>query len=288
MTRLLVPTDFSLNSLKALDYIVENAKNLRVEIILVWVNGIRSKDILLSEGEELSTEKSAILRLKKIVEDYLPKLKEGSSMVYHVRQGKVHIEVANQAKHDDVDMVICSTHGASGFEETYIGSNAYRLVMYCEKPIITVPPNYRFQVPSGIFVLPIDSSTDTRQKVPFTCQLAKSTNSEIHVLGVQTSNEPSTQKKVDDYVAQVANYLSKEGVKNTVAFKSASNVTKATLAYAQSVDADLISIMTEQESTTWSLLLGTYAQQMLSSASMPVLAIRPKQLSKLSIPKSAF
>jgi nucleotide-binding universal stress UspA family protein len=282
MYKILIPTDFSQNSLKALDYVVENIKNISVEIILVWVNGIRSKDILLPESEEMATERAAIECMKKIIEDYSPKLKEGSRMDYHIRQGRVHLEVANQAKYDDVDMLVCSTHGASGFEEAYIGSNAYRLVMHCKKPIVTVRPNYRFQVPSKIFVMPIDSSPETRQKVPFTCELAKITGSEVHVLGVQTSNDQSTQSKVSAYVAQVANYLSREGVKATVAFKPAGNITKATIAYAQSVDADLISIMNEQESSSWSLLLGTYAQQMLSSASMPVLTNTSRKLMKLS------
>jgi hypothetical protein len=48
------------------------------------------------------------------------------------------------------------------------------------------------------------------------------------------------------------------------------------------VDADLIAIMTEQESLMFSFILGTYAQQMLSAASMPVLSIHPKQLYRLT------
>ena len=282
MNKILVPTDFSHNSLRSLEYVIENIKDVPVEIILVWVNSIRSKDILLPETEEMSTEKAAITQLEKIITDYTPKLKNGSKMMYRICHGKVHLEIAEQAKRDEVDLVVCCTHGASGFEETYIGSNAYRIVMYSKHPIITVRPNYRFQVPSGIYILPLDSSFSTRQKVPFTCRLAKLTNSEIHVLGLYSSKIQSIRSKVDNYMAQVQRYLSAEKMKHTIEFREADNVTKATLAYAESVNADLVSIMTEQESTAWSFLLGTYAEQMLSTATMPVLSIKPKQVLKSS------
>ncbi|MCL2027727.1 MAG: universal stress protein [Bacteroidales bacterium] len=284
MTKILVPIDFSPNSLKSLDFVIEATKNISTEIILLWVNGIRSKDILISENEEMSTEKAATLKMEKIIEEYTPKLKNGSKIRYHIREGKVHIEVANQAKDEDVDLVVCCTHGASGFEEAYIGSNAYRMVMYCERPILTVRPNYRFQASSNIYVLPIDASRDTRQKVSFTCQLAKITKSEIHVLGLHTSKKASSLKKqVDTYANQVEKFIADEGIKSKVEFKEATNITKAIIAYAESVNADLISIMTEQESSKWSLLLGTFAQQMLSASAIPVLSIKPKNLIKTSL-----
>jgi len=48
--------------------------------------------------------------------------------------------------------------------------------------------------------------------------------------------------------------------------------TDITLDYAASVNADLISIMTEQEMSVSNLLLGTYAHQMINKACIPVLS----------------
>ena len=283
MNKILIPTDFSRNSLKTLEYVIDNVKDIAIEVILIWVNGIRSKDLLIPEDEESSTEKAAVSRLESIIAEYSPKLKEGSKMTYRIRSGKVHIEIANQAKYDDVDLVVCCTHGASGFEEHYIGSNAYRIVMYCKCPVITVRPNYRFGLPSNIFVLPIDSSRDTRQKVPVTCELARIVQAEIHILGVYSSKLSSIRRKVDTYVAQVERFITAEGVKHTTTFvESEKNITKTIIAYAESVDADMISIMTEQESSAWSFLLGSYAEQMIGSSEIPVLSTTPKTLSTAS------
>ncbi len=277
MKKILVPIDFSQNSLRTLDYVLNYVDNMETEIILVWVNGVRSKDILVSETEEHSMEKEATSRFEKIIAEHASTLKN-TKLSYRIREGKVHVEVANQAKYDDVDLVVCGTHGASGFEEHYIGSNAYRIVMYCECPVVTVRPNYRYNSASNIFVMPIDSSAGTRQKVPFTCELARRFGAEIHILGLYSSKLSSLKRKVDNYVAQVEKYIIEEGIQTKTVFLEADNITKTSISYAESVDADLISIMTEQESSSFSFLLGTYAEQMIGSSGIPVLSVSPKVL----------
>ena len=280
MKKILVTTDFSQGSLKALDYAVDLANKGHAELVLMWVNSRHHDASFLStRGDNVIQEAST--QLEKIVSEYSSKLKSGQ-MSYRVSEGKVHDEVAAQAKHDEVDVVICGSHGASGFEKNYVGSNTHRIMSVCECPVITVRPNYRFELPSHIFVLPIDNSPDTRQKVAFTGQLAKFVDAEIHVLGLYSSKSKSLRDKVERYVAQVEDFLKKEGVKCMSAFRDASNITTSTIMYADSVNADLISIMTEQESSMLSLVLGTYAQQMIHASSVPVLSIRPKALTTIS------
>jgi hypothetical protein len=43
------------------------------------------------------------------------------------------------------------------------------------------------------------------------------------------------------------------------------------------VDANLISIMTQQETATANLWMGPYAQQTVNRSPIPVLCIRPKE-----------
>ena len=282
MKKVLVPTDFSQNSMKTLEYVVESLKNIPVEVVLIWVNSIRSKDVLVSESDPASTETAAIFRLEQLISDYSPRLKEGT-MSYRVREGKVHIEVAKQAKDEDVDLVVCGTHGASGFEEFYVGSNAYRIVMYCKSPVLTVRPSFHSQIRAGIYVMPIDCSADTRQKVSITCKIAKITGAQIHILGMYTSKSESIKHKVDSYVAQVEKYITEEGIRHKTIFMEAGNsISKTIVSYADSVNANLISIMTEQGSSAFSFLLGTYAEQTIGMSRVPVLSTTPKMLATAS------
>jgi len=63
-----------------------------------------------------------------------------------------------------------------------------------------------------------------------------------------------------------------------VEFIEADNITEATIEYAKKIDANLISIMTEQETKTSNLWLGPYASQMVNHSPIPVLSIHPEKI----------
>lgn len=79
--------------------------------------------------------------------------------------------------------------------------------------------------------------------------------------------------RVRGYVAQAEDYFKESGIKYKVSYMDADNITEKTLEYAKKVDANLISIMTEQETTASNLWLGPYAAQMVNHSPVPVLSI---------------
>jgi len=127
-------------------------------------------------------------------------------------------------------------------------------------------------------ILPIDSSTDTRQKVPFACRMAKYFGAEIYIVGLYTTTLKAIRRKVDTYVEQVEKYLNENQVKHITNFLEADNTTTTTIEYAQKNNADLIVIMTEQEKTAANFWLGPYAQQMVNNSPIPVLSIQPIEI----------
>jgi nucleotide-binding universal stress UspA family protein len=132
----------------------------------------------------------------------------------------------------------------------------------------------RSKISSNIdkIVLPLDFTFQTREKVPYTVELAKVFGSKIHILPISLSKIKNTMKKLHQYAEQVASYLDNQKIPYTVEHLHGSNLTDLTLDYARSIDADLISIMTEQEKSTSNLLLGTYAHQFINKAFIPVLS----------------
>jgi nucleotide-binding universal stress UspA family protein len=109
-------------------------------------------------------------------------------------------------------------------------------------------------------------------------ELAKMFNSEIHLLTIQLSKLKSIEKKLHQYSDQVASYIESKSVKYGIKHLQGSNLTDLTLDYSHSVNADLISIMTEQEKSISNLLLGNFAHQMINKANIPVLSFPNYQL----------
>ncbi len=279
MKQIIVAIDFSRCSLHALEYAINLANRIKSNILMVWVDNIKSDESVYPEVAA-GSRKEITGSFDEIIAKYAPAL-TGGEITYKIRKGKAHIEIANQAKHSDAMMVVAGTHGVTGFEEFWIGSNAYRIVTYSPCPVITIRTDFIFNPEIKKIVLPIDDSLETRQKVPFAAKISKYFDSEIHVISVYSTTIKAVRLKIDNYTAQVTKYLDEENVKYVAKAIDAENVTNATINYAKAIDADVIVIMTEQEMTTANLFLGAFAQQMVNHSPIPVLNIHAKEYIKI-------
>jgi nucleotide-binding universal stress UspA family protein len=124
--------------------------------------------------------------------------------------------------------------------------------------------------------MPIDSTIESRQKVPITALLAKYYNAEIHVLATHTTSVKDVRNRIMDYVKQVERYLDENQVRFLVKEIEAGNISDSVIDYATSVNANLISIMDEQEKAASNIWLGPYAQQMENHSPIPVLVVHAK------------
>ena len=274
MRQIIVAIDFSKCSIHALEYAIQLSNTLKTGITMVWVDAARTDESVLGPSD--TNRKEITNSFDQLIEKYSSSLNQGE-ISYKIRKGKVHIEVANQAKYSDAMMVIAGTHGVTGFEEFWIGSNAYRIVTYAPCPVITIRTSYPFNPSINTIVVPIDSTLETRQKIPFSTKLSKYFNAKIHVLSLYTTTIKAVRSRVDNYSKQVTKYLDEENVEYTLEAVDAENVTNATIEYSQKVNGDVIAIMTEQETTTANLFLGAYAQQMVNHSPIPVLSIHAKE-----------
>jgi universal stress protein A len=141
LKKILVPTDFSDCSAKALDYALAFAKLSEAQIILLHVvepivypmysqdvaadlGGFQADLIKASEAqlEQFSREKAAGCQSLKL------KLSEGGAFW----------EIVETAKKEKVDLIILSTHGRTGLKHVLMGSTAERVVRHAPCPVLTV------------------------------------------------------------------------------------------------------------------------------------------------------
>jgi nucleotide-binding universal stress UspA family protein len=277
MKQILVGVDFSKNSIHALEYALQFANRVGADMTLLWVNNTATSEYVFDDTLlEIKKEKRS--NLETLIDKYQGKLSPGK-ISYKLRKGKVHLEVASQAKQINADLIVAGTHGVSGFEEYWIGSNAYRIVTHAPCPVITIRYDFPFKKDTiKRIILPIDSSQETKQKLPVTLEIARRYKAEMHVLAMYSTSVKAIQRRVDNHASQVREVLKKEGIKCKMASVEADSLTNATLNYAQENDADLIAIMTEQETTTANIFLGPFAQQLINHSAIPILSLRSKEL----------
>jgi len=274
--KILIGIDFSECSLNALEHAITIAQRASAGITMVWVNHLDySKEIFSVEPKDLINEVEE--KFKEIIKKYKSKLGR-EEFNYKIRKGKVYKEICTVADEVDAFLIVIGTHGSTGFEEFWIGSNANRVVSTSRKPIITIRAGVDIDKGLRKIVMPFDSTKVTRQKLPMTALLAKFFNAEVHILGMYTSNLDDIRYRIRNYVEQAKDYLGENDILYKVEFIETDHITEATIEYANKVNANLISIMTEQETKTSNLWLGPYASQMVNHSPIPVLSIHPDRI----------
>ncbi|KPK87814.1 MAG: hypothetical protein AMS27_01455 [Bacteroides sp. SM23_62_1] len=272
MKNLIVPIDFSKESINGLELAMLFTKKQTTNIQMVYVQK-KSSDYN-SPGYFEEERSYAEKKFKEILTNFKPRLENNSQLDYIIKAGKIYREVVTQVESYQQAMVVASTHGGSGFEEFFIGSNAFKIISATNRPVMTIR---KPKCPDDIrkIVMPIDITVDTRQKVPFTVELAALFGAEIHIITISSSKGKKLLDRLAAYGKQVEKYVKAKNVPYKLKSLYGENIVDLIVVYTDSIDANLISVMKEQPKSL--NFLGNFTQQILNRATTPVLTISAKE-----------
>lgn len=271
MTNFVVPIDFSVDSMKGLEWALLFSQKQTVNIQMVYVlsNSSSFQPSVVEQEHKYAQEEFA-----KLIRDYGPGLGNKSKLKQIIKKGKVYREVVNQVNSYKDAVVSASTHGASGFEELFVGSNALKIMAATDQPVFTLRHS---PVPKEIhkIVLPIKRHRDTRQKVPIAADMAELFGAELHVITISTNKNKRDLERLESYSKQAEGFFKARKLKTVTKTLVGESLPTLTCNYAEAVNADLMVIMSSAVDK-WNVLLGSYAQQMVNKANIPLLSITPK------------
>ncbi len=270
---ILVGVDFSDCSLNALSHAVTVAEKSKSDIVMVWVNKLANDKDIVSKDKNL-IEYGAKQHFNELIDKYSPRLSE-NSITYQIREGRVYDAMHDVCRELDPFLMFIGTHGISGFSERWIGSNAFRMSLVLDVPTVFIRDGIDSNTTISNIVMPIDSSLETRQKLPLTALIAQYFNARIFILARYTS--ASVKDRVDGYVKQVVKYLTANRI-NFVVDELHSNDVEDVIDYAKNVNANLISIMDELETTPGDFFTGSHPQKIVNNSPIPVLMSHVKNV----------
>ncbi len=272
MKTVLVAVDFSKNAEHALEYALMFAKKLNMGIHLIWVDNTSDDETVTDaiEGELRREKKSYMNNLIRQYESQLA----GKKIRLIFKKGKIYQEIAKAARKIKADLMFAGTHGGSGFEQYWIGSYAYRIVTQAPCPVVTIRDEYQFKSSIKNILLPLDSSLETKQKLPFTCKLAQKFGARVHLLLIYNTPLNVIRKRINKIGEEAEKCLVDNKQDYVLEKIEADNVAAAILDYAQKSEIDLLTIMTDQSITTANKFLGPYAQQLINNSLIPVMSLR--------------
>jgi nucleotide-binding universal stress UspA family protein len=276
--KILIPYDFSETASLALEHATFMGKLMKSELDLLYVmeshsfvSAISSAFTKTKSDYEDNIESSAGVKFNEIA----AKIHHNTGMPVrsHVLKGKIYKTINQIASDLNSDVIIMGTHGASGFEEHIIGSNAYKVVSSAPCPVISVQTHIK-KIGFHDIVLPIDNSATSRQKVPAAIEIAKYYKSVIHITGLINSSNEETLRKFDVKVSQVKHFIEEHEVAYTVKVLNGEHLSTMLMDYATQINADLMVIMTDQEG---GLFMGSGAQKIVNHSKIPIMSISPQE-----------
>jgi nucleotide-binding universal stress UspA family protein len=276
---ILTPTDFSETALLAIEHSAFMARLSKATLHLLHVIKVAEFTYTLNnpiaKGNDIQEiENFSLKKLDDIAEKL--KLKYAISINTLVSRGNPAEEIEAAVLNNHIDLVVMGTHGASGFNEYFIGSNAHKTIKRCTCPVLTVQVDSKQLGFNGI-VLPIENTSHSLEKVNKTVDLAKLYGAKIHLLGVQHSQEDMAIKQFNIMIENVEKVIQHASLSFDKTVVNGDNLAEQTLKFAKKQGADLIVVLTDHESELNDSLLGALAKQMVNHSKIPVLSIKPKE-----------
>jgi nucleotide-binding universal stress UspA family protein len=272
MKRILLPTDFSKNSLNAMRYATAVFKNFEVEFFVLNIQ--KTSDYTTSDlmsRSSGSTVHSAILddnkkRLNKFIELF-SKENVGERHTFH---GLVDFDVLTDAIQQAVaskkiELIIMGTNGATGAKEALFGSNTLNVMRKVACSLITVPEGYAFKnIRDVLFTLNYqDVSTSSIFSL---IEILKLTNARLKILDIKEENVDVTASETEASLKSLFGELPYEyflltGIPAPIAIN----------AFEQLFPVDIHALIVEQKSFLDRFVFGSETSKISYSSRVPLL-----------------
>ena len=146
MRKILIPTDFSKNSMNAAKYAVELFKHGPSEIYLlhafadeVYDAKTRLADAIFGELQQKALEK-AEENLEKMRQDLFNISPNPKHKVFTIAEFGMLVDSVNElVERENIDVVVMGTQGKTGDKKITFGSNTLQVIKYVKCPVLAVP-----------------------------------------------------------------------------------------------------------------------------------------------------
>ncbi|RAI84952.1 universal stress protein [Algoriphagus yeomjeoni] len=183
--KIILPIDFSDNSISALEFAIALVGKKDGEIILVHVI-----EAVFDFASQASIAMESMHRdAEDLMQETLEKYKD-SNLIFKtiIKEGTASISIARIARELDATLVVMGTQGASGIKLALIGSTTVNLIKESSVPVLVVPAE---SIAADIrkVALALEFASHEEKFIDWVINMSKRWERGIEFVHVQTSND---------------------------------------------------------------------------------------------------
>lgn len=253
---ILIPVDFSKQSLVAIKQTFNLAKFTHSKIILMHADPNSSNDHQV-ELEQLAAS---------------TKEESGLEVDFVNLKGDVYEHTDKKAAELGSGLIVVGLDTQARFRNFFGGNNLSKFIDNAPCPIITIRSADNRNECKNILI-PIDLSPESREKVGPVVQLAKYYKAAVKVVSVFPPNDEKYENELLPYINQVKRFIKESGIACTNKSIPSNNMAEAVVEYANNNEIDLIVQMNKKDG-----LFGVSdSHKIVEMSKIPVMSINPSK-----------
>lgn len=278
MKRILVPTDFSPTAEKAFRVAIDMAIRANGAIILYHNYTPVESTFIDTEKKRkmynIQTEANIVKQLQRLKKKVAADIGEVAVSTIVGRSPLID-NILGFAEHNQIDLIVMGTQGASGLKKTIIGSVAARVVDQSDLPVLLVPQKYELAEPRQ-FVFATNYSNTDKAALLHLGEMAKLYNAGItvlHFLSAYTTHAEKEKEKND--FDTYAHYLQRELNEYKIHFHllEVESVPEAMETLEQKFPYDVMTMVRRKKTFLEKFFVKSFTQNMAYVTKKPLLVI---------------
>jgi nucleotide-binding universal stress UspA family protein len=267
--KILVPVDFSETSFNALETAVLLAKRNNASLDIIYARDTIPELVLVENHKSRIKENS-----QAIMHAYVNAIEHKHNIKPKLiwEEGLPADAIIRTANKNKPDLIVCGTHGASGYRESFIGSTAYTVIKYATCPVLTIPSGPRWLNFSRL-LLPVRPIHGALKQYDVLLKVASKTTY-LEILDLSNSNSEDDAQLVTYIVDELKDKLNGHSIETNLSKANGSNIADSILNKIGRVKYDVIILTPSIDMTNKQLFIGPYTQKILNQSPIPVLVIK--------------
>lgn len=195
MKNILLPTDFSKNSINAINFAIKLFEHTPCNFHILNVQKASSfiTDDMMAVSTSATIYNTLVDAAKKSIANIISHIENKSKNENHAFNSLVDydnfVDSINQScEKYHVDFIVMGTKGASGLEKVIFGSNTVHVMQRCKTPVLAIPDGCRYKGLDSIAFTSSFSSSYTMKDLEPLKELIVSNNSKLKVIHVVEEN----------------------------------------------------------------------------------------------------